>query len=195
VAQTSRLRRFNNFLSIIAVLLALYILALPLLPNLTFWWRSHGHAPPVVTANAAGADKSNEPIPKDNTLVIPKLQLQEPIFDGADASTLSKGVWHRPNTSTPDKGSNMAMAGHRFDYYGPAVFYHLDKLTEGDTVIVYWQQKKYVYTVNRILIVPPTGVEVEAPTSDSIVTLYTCTPLWTARSRLVVQAKLKEQAS
>jgi sortase A len=196
----SRLRRFNNFLSVIAIILSLYIIIFPVWPQFTYWWRSHfGHKPALVVANTPSNKSDNKPpevIPKDNTLVIPRLSMQETIFDGPTAATLNKGVWRRPQTSTPDRGSNTVLVGHRFTYTDPeAVFYHLDKVQTGDDIIVYWQQKKYVYKVDKILIVPPTDIEIENPTNEPLLTVYTCTPLWTAKNRLIIQAKPVEVKS
>jgi len=49
-----------------------------------------------------------------------------------------------------------------------------------------------VYTVDRIKQVTATAVEIEAPTARPTLTLYTCTPLWNPKDRLVVTATLQE---
>jgi sortase A len=103
--------------------------------------------------------------------------------------SLRLGVWHLPYTSTPDKGGNTVLVGHRFTYAGPAVFYHLDKVQVGDDVTMQWQNKTYTYTVTEVKVVPPTETSVEANTKDPQLTIYTCTPLWTAKNRLVIVAK------
>jgi sortase (surface protein transpeptidase) len=36
---------------------------------------------------------------------------------------------------------------------------------------------------------------VEAPTDEHILTLYTCTPLWSAKDRLVIKARLINRGS
>lgn len=190
------LRRFNNALSVVVVALSLYIALAPFIPAGLFWWRAHyGTKPALVVANTpTNNTKSSEVFPEDNTLVIPALGLQETIYDGNDATTLNKGAWHRPRSSSPDEGGNTVIAGHRFVYaQTAAVFYSLDKVKIGDHIVVYWQKKKYIYAVATIKIVPPTAIEVEADTTEPMITLYTCTPLWTAKSRLVVQAKLVEK--
>ena len=56
-----------------------------------------------------------------------------------------------------------------------------------------WEDKEYDYKVTSIREVPPTAIEIEAPTDANIVTLYTCTPLWSAKNRLVVVAELTNQ--
>lgn len=188
----SRLRKVNNGLSILVVLLALYIIVLPLWPNISLWWAgASNNRPPLVEANSQPVGTTETPpedIPAENTLVIPGINLQEVVYEGPGAATLAKGLWHRPATSTPDKGSNTVIAGHRFTYRGAAVFYHLDKINVGDKIVLYWEGKKYQYQVAKSYVVPPSAVEVEAPTDSPRLTLYTCTPLWTSTNRLVIEA-------
>lgn len=185
------LRRFNNALSILIVTLCLYIIIVPFWPNISLWWQSLTNSrPALVKANSQTVNKDTpaEDMPKDNTLVIPSINMQEIIYDGPNEYTLNKGTWRIPSSSSPDKGSNTVLAGHRFTYRGAAVFYHLDKVNVGDKIVMYWQGKKYIYQVSRTYVVPPTAVEIEKPTKDSRLTIYTCTPLWTSKSRLVIEA-------
>jgi sortase A len=115
--------------------------------------------------------------------------LQQQVYDGASSTTLRKGVWHRPKTSDPTKGSNTVMAGHRFTYKNPeGVFYNLDKIKVDDSIVLYWQGKKYTYKVVATFVVTPDRIDVEAPTKDPRLTLYTCTPLWNPKFRLIIQA-------
>ena len=84
------------------------------------------------------------------------------------------------------------LVGHRFTYDGAAVFYSLDKLKAGDDAYLVHNQKIYRFVVTSSAIVPPTATEVEAPSNEAKLTLYTCTPLVTAKNRLVYTAELKE---
>lgn len=183
----THLRQFNNLLTAGVILFALYLIGLPYLPSLQ-WWVQHQaplvSQPPSVTAPVE--------TPTINTLVLPSLGLSQAIHEGPNKYTLHYGVWHRPQTSTPDRGGNTVMAGHRFTYHDPAVFYHLDKLKLRDPVIIYWEHKRYTYTVTNIQTVLPTATKVEEAMKDPTVTLYTCTPLWSSKYRLVVTAKLTE---
>lgn len=185
------LRQVNHTLSGIVVLLALYIIAAPLLPQFTWWL---GHDSPV-KGLAPAKTVDIQPAPAGQTqgdsLIIPRLSFQETIHQGG-IGALNKGVWHIPYTSTPDKGGNTVLVGHRFTYAGPAIFYHLDKIKKNDRIGVWWQQKLYEYEVFNIMVVAPEAVSVEANTPEARLTLYTCTPLWSAKDRLVIQAKLLE---
>jgi len=183
-----RLRTVNNWLTVVVAALALYIIGMPFLPALSWW--VHHEAPVISHAATAATPAANSPTaPKDNTLVIPALGMSETIHEGAGIHTLHFGVWHLPNTGSPDKGGNMVMAGHRYTYSGSGVFYHLDLVKTGDPIVLYWQHQRYNYVVTKTEVVPPTETSVQAPSSDAHLTVYTCTPMWTFKNRLVVFAK------
>ena len=185
-----RLRTINDFLSVAVIVLALYVLAWPHLPNLA--WRAKHLSQPTATELNQQAKAETPKISDQNTLSIPRLSLQQPVNEGANISALRNGTWRRPNTSTPEKGGNTVIVGHRLTYDGPAVFYHLDKVQVGDPIVLYWQSKKYEYSVSEIKVVPPSEIAVESGTPDARLTLYTCTPLWSAKDRLVIVAKPTE---
>ena len=128
------LRKINNYLSVVVIILAFYIVAAPLLPNVTFWWQNKIH--PLPSAQVV-AKKDNRYIPQENRLTISGLRLDEEIQLGEDAAILAKGPWHRTHTSTPDKGGNTVIVGHRFYQSRPSVFYHLDKIKKGDTITIF----------------------------------------------------------
>lgn len=190
------LRLFNNLLTVVVLGLSAYIIVLPFLPFASLWWSeftdsSNGYRYQSQLAVSAGQDSNLAPPPVDNTLVIPGIQVDNQVVEGADISALAvNGVWRRPQTSTPDKGGNTVMVAHRFSYSDPATFYHLDKVEVGEQFAVWWEGKEYIYKVFDISIVPPSAIEIEAPSDEPIVTLYTCTPVWTASDRLVVKAHL-----
>lgn len=199
-APKSKLRTFNNYLSGVVVVLGLYIIISPLAPNLTFWFRKKADSSKGyryksnLTKNDAPEDVKHDldnlPAPPNKRLMIPSMQLDEQVYEGASAAVLSKGVWRRPRTSSPDKGGNTVLVAHRFDYSGPAVFYHLDVMKTGDKFAVFWDGREYDYQVSEVKIVEPTEISIENNTPEPTLTLYTCTPMWTAKQRLVVVAKL-----
>jgi LPXTG-site transpeptidase (sortase) family protein len=129
-----------------------------------------------------------------NRLVIPSIGVHIAVVEGTDESVLYRGAWRRPNTSTPDKGGNTVITGHRFHYIPPnnKTFYNLNKLQKNAKVFVFWNEKEYIYEVYDTFVVKPDQTEIEGPMDGNILTLYTCHPLWTADKRLVVRAKLLE---
>ena len=189
LARWKSLRTVNNLLSIVVILLAAYILLSPFLPRL------FGGAQPPEKVSAANYRVNHEPITAEPTLKIPRLNMTQQIHTGSTTAELSKGVWLVPKTSTPNKQSNTVIVGHRFTYAGPAVFYFLDKVQVSDKIYVDWQKKRYSYDVVNIKEVPPTELSVHASTAKPTLTLYTCTPLLTAKNRLVITAMLVEVKS
>lgn len=184
------LKRVNTLLLAVILLTNSYVLLMPLLPKVNYEIKQRVTKP--VKVNPADENSVKNIDRSRNHLVMPTMQLDETVYDGQSPSTVHKGIWRRPNTSTPDKGSNTVLVGHRFTYRGPAVFYNLDRLKVSDDVYLVYGQKIYHYTVSSSAIVPPTTSAVEAPTTDTQLTLYTCTPLITAKNRLVYVAALKE---
>lgn len=190
-------QRFNDILSIVVVFVALYILVLPFVPQLTLWWqkrndKTQGYVYQTRLTEDPAVEEVQAPIPEGKRLVLPTIQLDEEVHEGEKFWTLSKGLWRRPNTSTPDRGGNTVIVGHRFTYNGPAQFYHLDKIQIGDKFPLYWEGVEYDYEVFDISVVSALEVSVESPTDDPILTIYTCTPLWSAKDRLVIKSRLLE---
>ncbi len=170
-------------------LAAACLLIMPLLPQLALWTQATTNPNGGNPYHGTTTHPSPKPIPQDNRIVIPKLYVESPIVEGPNDKALDQGVWRRPGTSTPPQGSNTVLAGHRFTYHTGAVFYNLDKLQVGDTIIVYWDGIEYAYKVNHIKTVSPTEIAIERPTTSPTLTLYTCTPLWSNKYRLVIQAE------
>ncbi len=185
------LRLFNNCLTVIVAVLAIYIIAAPFLPQFGWWIK---HESPVKTIvphkfTPVTVPATTQTIQGDR-LFIPRLDMDQAIYGGGRGN-LGKGVWRVPHTSTPDKGGNTVLVGHRFTYKNPTggVFYHLDKVQKNDPVAVYWHDKVYQYTVTDTIVVPASEMSVEDNTSEPQLTIYTCTPLWSVTHRLVIIAK------
>jgi sortase A len=183
--------RANNILLGLIIAICLYIIAAPLLPAVSFWWQDRGGTKQAVLTQKVRASPKSQP----NQLIIPSRLLDEKIIEGPVSQTyanLRKGVWRWPTGSTPDKGSNTIFIGHRFTYTQPrGVFYYLDKVKLGQTIGVIWNQRTYRYTVTNIQEVLPTKTSILDQTKDSRLTIFTCTPLWLPKHRLVVTASLQ----
>jgi LPXTG-site transpeptidase (sortase) family protein len=193
-----KLARVNTGLLIVIILINGYIVALPVLPGVFYWWQTRDGKQTASLQRRvhALADKKNETVPRptENRLMIPGMALDQQVFEGKTAQTLNKGLWHRPHTSTPDKGGNTVFVGHRLTYTNPrGTLYHLDKVHTGDEVGVWWKNKMYTYTITEIKVVRATEVIIEDQTDEPQLTIYTCTPLWLPKDRLVVIAKPSEE--
>lgn len=136
-------------------------------------------------------DDSVLPMVEDHKLIIPKIGVNTEINENLSEDGLEEGVWRKPESSTPDQGGNTVLTAHRFMYTsGPRTFYHLDKMKVEDKFSINWDGQKYEYEVVKIEVVEDDEMRIEGDSDESIVTLYTCTPLWTSGRRLVVIGKL-----
>ncbi|QMU66854.1 class E sortase [Streptacidiphilus sp. P02-A3a] len=159
-----------------------------------------------------GTDKSHPAYPaaiavgtKFAIIYIPKLDVETPIAEGVDKTTiLDNGlVGHytgAQETAFPwDSTGNFALAGHRNTHGEP--FRYINKLVPGDQVIVETAYDYYVYTVTSTLAqTSPTNVSVIEPVPPQsgftgpgrYITLTTCTPEFTSTYRMAVWGKLTQ---
>ena len=194
------LRRVNNYLLALIIVINAYIIAAPLLPQLHYWWQTkHGHLQQdletkVHKQQTASSSSTPTPQPAGNQLIVPSMLLNTPVLEAPVKDTyavLDKGIWRWPLGSTPDKGGNTVLIGHRFTYTNPkGIFYYMDKVKVDDEIGLSWNGVSYLYKVQSVTEVPPTQTSVTDPTSDARLTMYTCTPLWNPKNRLVVVASL-----
>ena len=193
--------RLNSILLMLIIVINAYIVITPFTPQMWFWWQSHHSSRAAQLSQAIQHPKksaANKPAPSpSNAVIVPAMLLDQPIFEGSNKnaySVLNKGIWRWPSSSTPDKGGNTVLIGHRFTYTTPrGVFYFLDKLRVGDSIGVTWDNQHYIYRVVNIAVVPPTQTSILDQTTEPTLTLYTCTPLWWPKDRLVVTAHLESK--
>lgn len=188
-----KLKRLNTLLSFLVIILGLYIVISPFLPQIEYWLRD---SDPQTIAPYGGelakseGNTSTNPPPIENRIVIPSISLNEPIIESSNISAITGGgTWRRPNSSKPTEDSNTVIVGHRYFGNNISTFYHLDKVVVGQLLAVYWEGKEIIYQVTETKVVDPSAVSIEAATNEKQLTLYTCTPIWTAKNRLVIIAK------
>lgn len=138
----------------------------------------------------------------ETKIIIPKLNIEAPIvMDAADneektiQAALEKGVTLYPNTGKPGELSNPVIFGHSSNNIFNSgnykfVFVLLSKLENGDTFMINYNAKQYVYRVFNKKVVKPNevGVISEKP-KPAMVTLITCDPPGSSANRLIVQAE------
>jgi sortase A len=117
------------------------------------------------------------------------LNVDAPIVKGDGFEQLKKGVGQNLSSVNPGQVGNVILSAHN-DVYGE-LFRYLDRLAPGDQVIVYTQQRQYIYVVDRTAVVEPTAVEVMASTGNPTVTLISCYPYLVNKQRIVVFARLQ----
>jgi sortase A len=128
-------------------------------------------------------------------LYIPRLRNHWVVVEGVGQRDLAFAPGHYPKSARPGQVGNFAVAGHR----NPAMFWDLDRMRDGDPIVVETQSKYYVYRVTANLIVEPSAVEVVAPVpgrpgadpTTAMLTITTCNPKWDNYQRLIIHAKLE----
>ena len=166
-----------------------------------------GHTPPDALGNTRPNDAeipehlrpmmqslANIPIPtaapdQAIRLQIPAINVDAPIVQGDGWEQLKKGVGQNVASANPGQSGNVILSAHD-DVYGE-IFRYLDKLMPGDQIIIYTQQRQYVYVVDRTAIVEPTAVEAMASTGSPTATLISCYPYLVDKQRIVVFARLQ----
>jgi sortase A len=187
-------RLTNDFLTAIVILVAFSLIILPYTPKLLALRTRTSEAAPysgMLRDKYATTEQAAIPPPRESRIVIPSARINETIETGANISAINRGGTLLKSDITPEKRSgNMVLVGHRFTYTNPrGAFYSLDKVKLNDLIAIYWNRVEYIYKVNEIKVVAPNDVYIEYQTNDSRLTLYTCTPLLTAKQRLVVIAQ------
>jgi sortase A len=120
-------------------------------------------------------------------LFIPDLDIDAPIFQGADVEALKNGVGQVLNGANPtDDTGNVALAAHN-DVYG-ALFEHIDQLEVGDVIQLQTQNQLYNYYVTHWEQVEPTEIRVLENQDAPMVTLISCYPYGVNNKRYIVYA-------
>ena len=136
-------------------------------------------------------------------LSIPKLGIEDAsvAIGGED---LSDSLIQYPGTALPGKRGNAVIFGHSIlpQFYNPrdylSIFSTLPTMKKGDEVSIRYDGITYVYKVEEVFEVKPTDLEILAQnTTDSYVTLVTCTPPGhpLRPKRLIVRARIDPTAS
>lgn len=151
--------------------------------------------------------------PLENRIIIPKLGKNIPLLDvnhdeGVPftemhkifMNELQKGIVRYPGTAKPGEIGNAFIFGHSSNYYWEhgeynTVFAALDTLENGDEIIVYYNQKKFVYKVTDRSVVKPGDTKVldSRDKNKKEISLMTCWPVGTTNERLIIFGELSEE--
>jgi sortase A len=128
------------------------------------------------------------PVRQIGTVLIPKIGLVHPIFEGVWLTVVDHGPGHWPGSAQPGRIGNAVFAGHRVTHTHP--FLNLDQLAVGDKVVFDMPYGVFTYAVSSITIVLPTAIGITDPTRTPTITLFACNPKHSAAQRIVVKGKL-----
>jgi sortase A len=125
-------------------------------------------------------------------LRIPRLGYDEIVLEGATARTLAFGPARLLTGPRLGEPGNLVLVGHRTSWFRP-----LEGIAVGDEIQIAWSDnrrgglRERTYSVSAIQIEKPQDVTLLAPTSQDVLTLFTCYPFGPSPSspqRYVVRA-------
>ena len=147
-------------------------------------------------------DPSEEVVVGDESkVIIPKINVDVPVvyditsYDENEIQAgLERGVVHYGRTALPGERGNNVIVGHSSNNFFNSgkykfAFVLLDRLDIGDTFILHHEGVRYIYRVNKKVVVEPDDFSVVEPTATPTTTLITCTPPGTSWRRLVIQGE------
>jgi sortase A len=123
------------------------------------------------------------------TIVIPKINVEIPIYHGTGEKELQTGVGHMEGTSLPVGGtsSHCVLSAHR-GLPSAKLFTDLDKMKKGDLFFLHILDKTLAYKVEDIFTVKPNETDkLSLVEGKDYVTLLTCTPYGVNTHRLLVR--------
>lgn len=145
------------------------------------------------SSNLSNAENIKEKPDAIGLIQIDKIDVKLPVAEGADLATLKFALGHMPETADLGSIGNSVIAGHRSHSFG-TFFNRLDEVEVGDEIKVKANGKEYVYEVYETLIVEPDDLSVlRGSSSHRVLTLITCTPMYTSTHRLIVHAVVREE--
>lgn len=152
-----------------------------------------------------GSKKEDFSVPKVAyyNLSIPKLRIKNATV-AIGGEDLSDSLIQYPGTAVPGRNGNSVIFGHSIlpKFYNPedymSIFSTLSQLNKGDEIYIRYDGVEYLYRVVDMFEVLPTDIQVlEQDTSNSFLSLITCTPPGDPRKpkRLIVRAKIVPNAT
>ncbi|CAM4158667.1 class C sortase [Lederbergia lenta] len=130
--------------------------------------------------------------PAIGSVMIPKIDVELPIYHGTDEKVLSRGVGHLENSSLPSAklGTHTVLTAHR-GLSSAKMFRNLDELTIGDQFYVQVLNETLLYEIHDINVVLPHETDwLQMDEDKNIVTLLTCDPYMFNTHRLLVTGHL-----
>ncbi len=124
-------------------------------------------------------------------LMIPRMEIELPIYLGAGKENLSRGAAHLSQTSLPIGGdnTNAVIAAHR-GMAGAEMFRHLDVLEPGDLIYITNYRETLVYQVTGTAVIRPDDIgRILIQPGRDMVTLITCHPYRYNYQRYIVYSE------
>ena len=143
------------------------------------------------------------PVNTSFSIVIPKIGADAKVLANVNPANedeylkaLKLGVAHAKGTSLPDQNGTIYMFAHSTDNFWDvgrynAIFYLLKDLDIGDNAIIFYNNKRFNYTVTDKKITDPSDVSylINSKKTDNQLVLQTCWPPGTTWKRLLISAE------
>ena len=164
------------------------------------------HLPPRQTINlpSAPAPKAQYPYSdKENSLEIPRIGITSPLIIAQSANNialekdLDKGVVYYPGSVLPGEAGQIVVLGHSAPPNWPHikhdwVFSDINNLNMNDQIILYFNNKQYIYLVKKKNIIQKGQELAFDGASHNMLTIVSCWPPGKDYQRIAVQAELQE---
>ncbi len=161
-----------------------------------------GKSESMVSASGPSEFQILKPVDENFGIVIPKIEANAKVIPNVDPQNpaayqraLTQGVAQALGTKYPGEEGNIFIFAHSGQDFLEAnrynaVFYLLSKLETGDEIFIFYQTKKYRYTVTEKKTAAPSEAQYMDDTPGKYtLTLMTCWPGGTTWKRLIVRAE------
>ena len=147
-----------------------------------------GAALPTLSAAPSNPWAARQPT-RLGQIVISKIGLDQPFFEGVDQAAFAHGAGHWPGSAAPGGWGNAVFGGHRVTEAHP--FLDMDKLGAGDEIdFVMPTGWTFVYRVTKVFVVSQSAMWITDQTPGRTLTIFTCHPKGSSSERLVTSAVL-----
>jgi sortase A len=164
------------------------------------------HNPGFSDILAGAKDQILVPSDTNFSIAIPKIGASAKVYPNVDPTNsseflpiLQKGIAHAKGSVFPGFNGNVYLFAHSTDAWWNvgrynAVFYLLKNLEQGDAITVFFENRRFDYVVDKIVIVDPENTSLIAGTQTGRqqLVLQTCWPPGTTWKRLDVIAVPKK---
>ncbi len=202
--KAKKVRQNNHFWpSVVATSVLLFLLFFQYNPIIVGAARQYIKPSDNASVPSIVAPGSDAKISQDPIINIPRIGVQAPVvydvtglYDSDVQPALENGVvrYNFPGTVLPGEKGNVVLIGHSSNnVFNPGkynyIFVNLNKLSIDDTININYKGVRYTYKVTATEVVSPSEFKyISDPVEGSTLTLMTCSPPGTNRSRLFIRA-------
>ena len=139
----------------------------------------------VLAKDLASRSPAGDPLGR---IDIPRMKSNFVFVSGTGKQSLKRGPGHYDRTALPGLPGTVAIAGHRTTYSAP--FRRMNRLRRGDKITLTMPYGRFTYRVEGLRVVLPDNTGVLKHVRHNRLVLTTCTPVDSAKKRLVTTARL-----